>query len=590
MTSQTTQKDASPFQDLDSVPSYEAILGDVLDYRTRNFAVRFDAAGAKCAVNVPKDGMQAASRMSEVSKGPSCRWLNIWSPSVDECSTVRGILTSYGVSRRLAHLLCPGTAKGTNVDSQRNDVKQEKVENAQTSDRGSQGSSQSSKVKQRVDQQQRDHSRKKKTAPSMDNITKDLWHFNSIDWGRRYACISYNALFTAEGVEENVLSRQPEALRIWSAIVLCDDGLVISIFETPKGLPPDQIKTIRKNQVNLLKNLSWQYDANNAEAGIFQVDVRPARADMDLPAFDHFAAASRLFYYLFDDWRATFELVSGRQHPYRQKLHEVRARMSKTPLVEDVEKLHQLGQQLVILQRVYQGYEKLVDRLLQRQRHVSMALWQSAQRRQTDLLSLSRHSTGGIEPGVSTTSLPAETPPWITETEADQKTIRLPLTTMARFERLLDRIRLYALIEIEECIAEKESLVLLVSPYFTRFRRCLSRLKNSSLTHLCVSDLQPRKPEECRSHRTPHSRHHSARQGHYIIPTGQFDDGVLRGFDGCNRPIVFARNLLGVLCRCRPTDDHTAVLLYHGQQQSNWPDWLSKLDQDADAGRQERRR
>jgi hypothetical protein len=177
----------------------------------------------------------------------------------------------------------------------------------------------------------------------------------------------------------------------------------------------------------------------------------------------------------------TFELVSGRHHPYRRKLDDVRARMSKAPAVGDVEKLHQIGQQLVVLQRVYEGYEKIIDRLLQRQRQLSISLWRTAQRSTSQLPFLNRETS--YESQVNATDQGVDEPTWVTESDNDQRTVKLPLGTVARFERLLDRIRLYALKEIEECAAEKEALVLLVStfPMICNYRITFGRLSISSI-------------------------------------------------------------------------------------------------------------
>jgi hypothetical protein len=44
--------------------------------------------------------------------------------------------------------------------------------------------------------------------------------------------------------------------------------------------------------------------------------------------------------------------------------------------------------------------------------------------------------------------------------------VRLSSSAIVRFERLLDRIKLYAISEIDECLTEKESLVLMVCHAF----------------------------------------------------------------------------------------------------------------------------
>ena len=96
-----------------------------------------------------------------------------------------------------------------------------------------------------------------------------------------------------------------------SSVLLCDDGTVISIYDTPEDAQPQELETIRRNQVNILDNLSKQYDAS-LQNPLFQVNIRPMSAsngETNEEYTDTFSIASRLFYYLFDDWRATFELV-----------------------------------------------------------------------------------------------------------------------------------------------------------------------------------------------------------------------------------------------------------------------------------------
>ena len=127
--------------------------------------------------------------------------------------------------------------------------------------------------------------------------------------------------------------------------------------------------------------------------------------------------------------------------------------MAQFAEVADINSLHVLGRKLVVLQRVYQSYEKMIDRLLQRQRQLPPSSVNAQQRHLSDAsLSMPQHPSEGIpHTGMSAG-----------ESDSNQVTVRLPLGTIARFERLLDRIRLYALTEIEECVAEKESLVFMV--------------------------------------------------------------------------------------------------------------------------------
>jgi hypothetical protein len=116
-----------------------------------------------------------------------------------------------------------------------------------------------------------------------------------------------------------------------------------------------------------------------------------------------------------------------------------------------IDDLHQLGRQLGVLKRLYQSYDFLVTRILKRQRL--------------------RHQQQGGALFSGTSSDGYNFPPRLTSyrTGFSEEGIQegfggVPLSFAAttRFERLADRIRLYALSEIEECLTEKESMTFLV--------------------------------------------------------------------------------------------------------------------------------
>lgn len=129
--------------------------------------------------------------------------------------------------------------------------------------------------------------------------------------------------------------------------------------------------------------------------------------------------------------------------------------MLRKPMVDLVDDLHWLGRRLAILKRLYQSYELVVTRILQRQRllrdeakarrgnhHRNMSMLSEADYRDGHHLSL---SMGSILDGYD-----------------DTAGVQLSSAAVGRFERLADRIRLYCLSEIEACLAEKETLTFLV--------------------------------------------------------------------------------------------------------------------------------
>lgn len=130
--------------------------------------------------------------------------------------------------------------------------------------------------------------------------------------------------------------------------------------------------------------------------------------------------------------------------------------MLSKPVVELVDELHWLGRRLGVLKRVYQSYELIMMRILQRQR----VLRDEARSNrppfsmgntfnESDFADLRQMN---LQSSLSLGSNP-DTP------------VGVPLssTAVARFERLLDRIKLYCLSEIDTCMTEKESLTFLVS-------------------------------------------------------------------------------------------------------------------------------
>ena len=130
--------------------------------------------------------------------------------------------------------------------------------------------------------------------------------------------------------------------------------------------------------------------------------------------------------------------------------------MLNKPVVDLVNELHWLGRRLAVLKRLYQSYELIMRRLLQRQRLLrdearaappaplsfgnTFGEMEFADMRQSSLVS------NGSFQGTS------------------NKTVGVLLgsAAVARFERLVDRINLYCLSEIDTCLQEKESLTFLV--------------------------------------------------------------------------------------------------------------------------------
>jgi hypothetical protein len=112
--------------------------------------------------------------------------------------------------------------------------------------------------------------------------------------------------------------------------------------------------------------------------------------------------------------------------------------------LQHVDRLHHLGCQLGVLKRVYQGYNLLIDRLLGK-REVTLASLQNSHVLQSGAESMANSQPHG-------------------NLAEDLSLLGVALSSAAkvRFERLQHRMQLYALNEVTECLAQKDSLVMMV--------------------------------------------------------------------------------------------------------------------------------
>ena len=117
-----------------------------------------------------------------------------------------------------------------------------------------------------------------------------------------------------------------------------------------------------------------------------------------------------------------------------------------------INQLHNIGCQLAVLKRVYQSYSLIIERVLKKQEATLASLKNS------------HIIMSGAESLTSSTSnhqqINSTTGPMIPEADS-LLGVSLSSAAKVRFERLKDRIALYALSEIEECLAQKDSLVMM---------------------------------------------------------------------------------------------------------------------------------
>ena len=170
---------------------------------------------------------------------------------------------------------------------------------------------------------------------------------------------------------------------------------------------------------------------------------------------------------------------------YRLSDSEIqRENMLTRPVVELVNKLHWLGRRLAVLKRLYQSYELIMWRLLQRQR-----LLRDEARSNRPPPPFTVGATFGDSDFAESRQPTLQSSLSCISNYDTSVGVQLSSAATARFERLLDRIKLYCLSEIEACLVEKESLTFLVSfPPFRWIRKGADWLQNFNL--IALKDFQ----------------------------------------------------------------------------------------------------
>lgn len=404
-----------------------------------SFVVSFASEHARCSLNLDQNSLRTLlDARNHVTSRQECVWINLWGWQPEHHAMIKEIALRYNVSPRLTHILCPQT-NGSAVH-----VPHVKDREAVGYHRHNDIEKASTPMTE-AERAELDPSCQQLT--SIADVANDLWHFFTVDFGSRYICIAWNALFFTSESNISVPDGKPNAVRIWSALLLCDDGTIISVFESPPHLSDLLTQRIRWNQLNVFRHLSRIYLRQAAQNALMQVTIRSESAP---PSWTPHEIASLVFYYLSDDWLNIYAQVTGGEHSYRHQLEQLRESMIVSAEVELVRTLHQVGKQLTTLKLVYKSYQAVVERLLERHRALLA---------QEHILR--RSSSSGLFRAFSD-KFADEYAPYEAK-GSDDTHIRLTTNALARLERLLDRIEICALTEVDECLKEKDALVLMVS-------------------------------------------------------------------------------------------------------------------------------
>ncbi|KAK7615485.1 hypothetical protein JOL62DRAFT_7767 [Phyllosticta paracitricarpa] len=332
-------------------------------------------------------------------------------------------------------------------------------------------------------------------------LIDEVWHWSSWDEGRRYLCIGYNSLHNLYGSGSSSASNRdskgrnedlPDGKRVWSWLLICEDKTVISIHEDPyPHAPVDEdgnkkldlidhrgLLSIRRNLLNVIRNLSKAHESSHDPA-IAMLPIRRRVGDSEEEtAHRPSDAPGLLFYVLFDDFFTTYSLVARREHKYAAALNELREAMMQKAELGHVDRLHHIGRQLSVLKNMYTSYDVIIDRVLEKQETTLASLKNSRVLQQAattpaypivygdgddddtlDDLAQSQFSARSAATRASNAN--ASRGPPLIPTDASLLGVALSSAARARFKRLQYRTRLYALAEIESCLSQKESLVMM---------------------------------------------------------------------------------------------------------------------------------
>lgn len=122
--------------------------------------------------------------------------------------------------------------------------------------------------------------------------------------------------------------------------------------------------------------------------------------------------------------------------------------------LDSIDRLHHIGRQLSTLKRIYVSYTVIIESIL-----VAAPVHPTTDVSVTSSQALSASTSALHQQQAPDPSLDPSVP-----SSGDTSLgVALAPTAIVRFARLKDRITLYAVSEIQECLDEKESLVFLVS-------------------------------------------------------------------------------------------------------------------------------
>ncbi|KFZ08424.1 hypothetical protein V502_09362 [Pseudogymnoascus sp. VKM F-4520 (FW-2644)] len=344
------------FADYDDADHYEKALELAAKRDALNFVVDFGSRESRIASNVDSKGFKTLMTEGGVPRieGAPTRWINVWAPNLQP-DVVKAIGIRYDFSARLMAILRTTPPPPNSIEAPAENWKTEKeldspslpdVEQARLT-----------RVSSTLDADAA-----KPNTRNFFDIATNFSSYQSIDIGDKFICIGANWMHPIKG-DSGI---EPE--RLWSWLVLCDDDTVISFHEDPrpKHGNPEYIKTVREHTLSVLSQLS--IIGSGAADGVELISLRQPAGAKITSELTGVEGASNLFYYLFDDWTATYTLLRVLQGSLEKLRKKIMAGLDQNQpdalAKEIIPKLYEVGKLLRSNQHLFMGYENLITRIL----------------------------------------------------------------------------------------------------------------------------------------------------------------------------------------------------------------------------------
>jgi hypothetical protein len=331
--------------------------------KSNNFCLDFGEDSAFCAFDLDAQSyskLLRAPRPAELNT----RWINMWMP-YNQKDVLRELAEHFDFSPRLLAMMQsnpvpPRVSQSLRSHKSSSTLRSHLSHRSGKSDsiraRAKQANDASLESEESIGMTDLMHSTQLEIMNDLSHyqLVDDVWHWSTVDQGRRckfnlllktvactilinpaVMCIGYNTLHNVRSkqIDDHPESADraqdmPHGKRVWNWLLLCEDKTVISISEDPYPFVNGKLSaqdlrsicTTRRNLVNVFRQLT-KTQTPLSGMPLTQLPIRQRLGNSDEEtAHRSTDAPGLLFYYLFEDWGATINLISRRERGYAAEL------------------------------------------------------------------------------------------------------------------------------------------------------------------------------------------------------------------------------------------------------------------------------